>query len=50
MEEMESYKQAFLSSDTYKLAIEENWSTFKETVKKVVNTNIPCKIRKPHND
>lgn len=47
---MENYKQAFLSSDPYELTIEENWSTFKETVKKVIDTHIPCKIIRPYKD
>ena len=47
---MERYKQAFLSSDPRELTVEENWSNFKETVIKVMDTHIPCKIISPHKD
>ena len=47
---MERYKQAFLASNPYELTVEENWSNFKETVIKVMDTNIPCKIMRPHKD
>ena len=39
-----------LSSDQYKLTVEENWSKFKEMVIKVMNTHIPCKIMRPYKD
>ena len=38
-EEMERYKQAFLASNPYELTVEENWSNFKETVTKVMDTH-----------
>ena len=49
-EEMERYKQAFLSSDPYELTVEENWSNFKEAVIKVMDTHIPCIIMRPYKD
>ena len=44
---MERYKQAFLSSNSYELTVEENWSKFKEMVIKVMDTHIPCKVMRP---
>ena len=49
-EEMERYQQALLSSDPYEQTVEENWSNFKETVIKVMDTHIPCKTMRPHKD
>ena len=49
-EEMERYKQTFLASNPYELTVEENWSNFKETVIKVMDTHIPCKTMRPHKD
>ena len=45
-QEMERYKQAFLSS-AYELTVEENWSNFKEAV---MNTHIPFKMMRPYKD
>ena len=39
-----------LSSDQYKLTVEENWSKFKEMVIKVMDTHILCKIMRPYKD
>ena len=41
-EEIERYKQAFLSSDSYEQTVKENWSTFKESIIKAMDTHIPC--------
>ena len=47
---MERYKQDFPSSDPYEQTVEENWSNFKETVIMVIDTHIPCKTMRPHED
>ena len=49
-EEMERYKEIFLSSDPYKQTVEENWSNFKQIVFKMMDKHIPCKVLKPHKD
>ena len=45
---MERYILRSFSVYSYQLAVEENWSSFKQAVIKVIGTCIPCKIMIPY--
>jgi len=45
-DDMTSFKDTYFQSDPYAESVEHNWTNFKDTLLKSLNTNIPTKILK----